>query len=61
VPTNRLVPRQEEVVEFRPIPGAEDSWASHCYVERSRLWDYLGVFPIGAYLCAWLVMIGVAI
>jgi len=57
VAVNRLVPRNEEAVEFRPIPGREDPWP----VVRSRLWDYLGVFPLGAYLCACLVMIGVSI
>lgn len=58
---NRVVPREEEVVEFRPIPGQEEDWAGFQFVDRSRLWEYLGIYPIGGYLVLCAILLGASI
>jgi hypothetical protein len=58
MPTNKLVPTDYELVEFRPVPGAEDEWAGFQFVDHSRLWDWLGVLPVGLWLVLNLLVIG---
>ena len=58
---NRPVTREHEEVEFRPVPGQEHEWASFCDVQRSRLWDYIGVYPVGFALVAILLLIAEAL
>jgi hypothetical protein len=55
---NRLVARESEPVEFVPVPGYEDEWAIGSWVIRSRLWDYLGVLPVGLYLVLCMLLMG---
>lgn len=47
-----------EEVEFKPIPGAEEEWAGFQFVDRSRLWDWLGLYPVGFYLALCLLLLG---
>lgn len=58
---NRLVPRDEEPVEFRPVPGQEHEWAGYGYFVRSKLWDYLGLYPALACVVGVLTLIGLGI
>jgi hypothetical protein len=57
----REVSRGQEDVEFRPVAGLEREFAGWALVRRSRVWDYLGLYPIGVYIVAMLVLIGSAI
>lgn len=59
-PVNRMVPRELEPVEFKPVMGFEDDWAIGSWVIRSRLWDYLGVLPVGVYLVLNMILMGAA-
>ena len=61
MPVNRPVSREMEEVEFKPIPGTEDSWPQFSYIQRSRLWAYLGIYPVGMYISVWLVLLGVSL
>jgi hypothetical protein len=58
---NRPVPRSEEPIEFRPVPGQEHLWAGSTYVPRSRLWDVLGFYPVLMIVVSMVIMIGMAI
>jgi hypothetical protein len=58
---NRVVDRSDEPVEFRPVPGQEDEWASLSYVERSALWGGLGALPVGVVLVVLLVLMGLGL
>jgi hypothetical protein len=58
VPTNRLVSRDREEIEFKPIPGSEEEWAMFQYIGRSRIWDWLGLYPVGLYFICNLMLIG---
>jgi hypothetical protein len=57
---NKYVSREREPIEFRPIAGGDEEWAGLHYVPRSRLWDWLGLYPVGAYLVLCLWLLGVA-
>lgn len=57
---NRLVPLEEEPVEFRMMPGQEDEWAGTADMELSPLWDWLGAYPLYAFVVAMLALIGIA-
>lgn len=57
----KLVPREAEPVEFRLLPGTEEEWASAVYVERSRLWDFLGVIPVLATVVLQLAFLAAAV
>lgn len=46
----KKVAREYEPVEFRPIPGQEDEWAAITGYDRSRLWDWLGLYPVYGYI-----------
>lgn len=59
-PVNKKVPQDMEPREFRPVPGFEEDWAGFRYVQRSRLWDAAGTYPIGLWFVLVLLMIGVA-
>jgi hypothetical protein len=56
----KLVPREEEPVEFRMLPGQEDDWAGAADMELSPLWTWLGWCPVYLYVVAMLMLIGVA-
>jgi hypothetical protein len=59
-PVNKKVSPEAETLEFKPIPGYEEEWAGFSYVERSRLWDALGVVPVGLWFVLSLVIAGVS-
>ena len=59
-PINKKVSPEAGAVEFKPIPGYEEEWAGFNYVERSRLWDALGVVPVGLWFVLSLVIAGVS-
>lgn len=58
---NRPVAREDEPVEFRPVPGQEEEWAGLVYTARSRLWDALGTIPVALLLIGSLILIGLGI
>lgn len=58
MPVNRLVSRDREEIEFRPIPGSEEEWAMYQYIGRNPLWDWVGLYPVAAYLILNFILIG---
>lgn len=56
----KLVPREEEPVEFVLLPGQEDEWAGAAEMELSPLWEWLGVYPLFGWIVLVLLMIGAA-
>jgi hypothetical protein len=57
---NRLVPVEEEPVEFRMLPGQEDDWAGAADMDLSPLWNWLGIYPLYIFFVVMLVLIGIA-
>lgn len=57
----RRLPREFEPVEFRPMPGQEDEWATGSDWEiRSPLWRWLGLYPLLAFITLYFGMIGIS-
>ena len=52
------MPRDQEPVEFKLIPGQEDEWAGEAEMELSPLWRWLGVYPLYGWVIATLILIG---
>jgi hypothetical protein len=60
MPANKSVLREDEPIEFRPVAGQEDEWASTSYVQRSALWEALGLMPVGFLFVIQLILIGLS-
>jgi len=56
-PRLRPVVVQREEVVFKPIPGQEEEWAEYEGDDRSRLWDWLGTYPILTFIVILLICI----
>lgn len=61
MPVPRPVSRHQEPVEFRPVAGLEAEFVGWQITVRSRLWDWLGTYPIIAWIVLVLLMIGAGI
>lgn len=57
----RFVAREEEPVNFRPVPGLETGWAKYETPERSMLWWWLGVIPVAGWISLWLAVTGIVL
>lgn len=51
----RFVSREEEPVNFRPVPGLEQEWATFEDPRRSLLWLSLGILPVSLAISMLLV------
>lgn len=54
----RALAREEEPVNFRPLPGLEEEWAQYEDPQRSDLWFWLGIAPVAAFISITLVSMG---
>lgn len=54
----RVLSREEEPVNFRPVPGLEEGWAEYEDPRRSSLWFLLGVAPVAGYFSIMLELLG---
>lgn len=53
--------REREPVEFKPLPGQENDWASGSEPEiLSPLWRWLGLYPILLFITLYCLLIGMA-
>lgn len=60
--TIKRLPREHELIEFRPVPGVRSEWAAGSEAEiRSPLWDWLGLFPLLGFISIYIGLIGISL